>query len=137
MTLVDNAYWMLLYSVHSVLKWPVDVVNIMAKAICACPEVTYKSGDPSVLWNYLLLLLYILCILLPTGMLKMRVCVLLCLMALALLPHLPSANAEDDPYMQMWMFQKYFNAAPTLSLPSVWACAILSFGVFAVGRRFQ
>ena len=67
----------------------------------------------------------------------MRVYVLLCLMAMALLPYLPSVNADDDPYLQMWMYEKYFNAAPTLSLPSMWVCAIMSFGVFAVGRRFH
>lgn len=70
---------------------------------------------------------------------KMRVYVALCLVLLAVLPQLPSVNAGNDmdPYMQMMMFQKYFNGASPLSLPSMWACALISFGVLAVGQRMQ
>lgn len=57
------------------------------------------------------------------------------MLALAILPQLPSVNADDDPYMQMMMYQKYFNGAPSLTLPSIWACALISFGVFAAGQR--
>lgn len=69
----------------------------------------------------------------------MRVYVALCLVVLAILHQLPSVSAGDDmdPYMQMMMFQKYFNGVPSLSVPSMWACAILSFGVLAVGQRIQ
>lgn len=71
--------------------------------------------------------------------LRMRKYLALCLVVLAILPQLPSVSGGNDmdPYMQMMMFEKYFNGVPTLSLPSMWACAIISFGVFAVGQRMQ
>ena len=67
-----------------------------------------------------------------------KVCLALCLLALVVLPQLPNVAADnnDDPYLQMMMYQKYFNsAAPPFSFPSMWTCAIVSLGVFAVARR--
>lgn len=66
-----------------------------------------------------------------------RVSLALCLLALVVLPQLPGVTADnnDDPYLQMLMYQKYFNSAPSFSLPSMWTCAIVSLGVFAVARR--
>ena len=65
-----------------------------------------------------------------------RVSLALCLLALVVLPQLPGVTAEnEDPYLQMLMYQKYFNSAPSFSLPSMWTCAIVSLGVFAMARR--
>ena len=73
-------------------------------------------------------------------MMSAKVCLVLCLLALVFLPQLPGVSAEnnDDPYLQMMMYQKYFNnSGPPFSLPSMWMCAIVSLGVFAVARRIH
>ena len=66
-----------------------------------------------------------------------KVCLALCLLALVVLPHLPNVAADnEDPYLQMMMYQKYFNSsAPPVSFPSMWMCAIVSLGVFVMARR--
>ena len=53
------------------------------------------------------------------------------LLALGLLFLLPSKSAGgnnnyDDPFLQMLIYEKYFNAASSLCLPSLWACALVS-----------
>ena len=73
---------------------------------------------------------------------RVSVAVGLSVLSLVLFCLLPSTsgggddNSYDDPYWQMMMYQKYFNSsAPPVSFPSMWMCAIVSLGVFAMARR--